>query len=99
MVQNLQHPLVHQLPYKFGILSNWTIGLCRWASTIQHFPTNIYFIRKESLKHSQFTIKAGVYAKLPPIAVKLNGETAAIKPSMPRYLIEFLVTFGFSEIG
>jgi hypothetical protein len=29
------------------------------------------------------TIKAGVYAKLPPIAVKLKGDTAATKPSRP----------------
>lgn len=40
-----------------------------------------------------------MYAKLPPIAVKLNGDTAAIKPSIPRYLIEFLVTLGFSDMG
>lgn len=40
-----------------------------------------------------------MYARFPPIAVKLKGDTAAMKPSMPLYLIEFLVTFGFSEIG
>lgn len=33
------------------------------------------------------------------MAVKLKGETAAIKPSMPRYLIEFFVSLGFSEMG
>lgn len=44
-------------------------------------------------------MRAGVYDKFPPIAVKLNGDIAAINPSNPRYLIEFNVTFGFSEIG
>jgi hypothetical protein len=36
---------------------------------------------------------------LPPIAVKLNGETAAMKPPIPRYLMEFNVTDGSSLIG
>lgn len=36
---------------------------------------------------------------MPPMAVKLNGDMEATKPSMPRYLMLFFVTFGFSEIG
>jgi hypothetical protein len=40
-----------------------------------------------------------VKAKFPPIAVKLKGETAAMKPSIPRYLIEFNVTEGSSLTG
>lgn len=40
-----------------------------------------------------------MYAKFPPIAVKLNGDTAAINPPIPRYLMEFNVTDGFSLIG
>lgn len=45
------------------------------------------------------TINAGVYARFPPIAVKLKGDTAAINPSIPRYLMVFFVTLGSSDIG
>jgi hypothetical protein len=33
------------------------------------------------------TINAGAPDRLPPIAVKLNGEMAAQNPSIPRYLM------------
>ena len=58
--------------------------LCQRVSTEQHFPNhktilNIHkFLNKESLKS---TIIAGAYARFPPMAVKLNGEIAAINPS------------------
>lgn len=44
-------------------------------------------------------MRAGVYARLPPMAVKLNGDTAATKPSMPLYRMEFLVTDASSLMG
>lgn len=48
---------------------------------------------------NKITIIAGVYAKLPPIAVKLKGDTAAIKPSIPRSLSLFTVTLGSGLLG
>lgn len=44
-------------------------------------------------------MRAGVKARFPPIAVKLNGEMAAINPSKPLYLMELRVLQGFSLIG
>lgn len=53
----------------------------------------------DGFHNTALPINAGVYARLPPMAVKLNGLTAATKPSIPRYRKEFFVTFGSSLIG
>lgn len=47
----------------------------------------------------ELTIRAGVYAKFPPIAVKLKGETAAMNPSIPRYRKEFFTSLGLGLMG
>jgi hypothetical protein len=46
-----------------------------------------------------FTMMAGVNPRLPPIAVKLKGETEATKPSSERYRIRLSTSDGFVLMG
>ena len=44
-------------------------------------------------------MRAGAEGRFPPIAVKLKGAMAAMKPSIPRYLIVFRVSAGLGLRG
>jgi len=47
-------------------------------------------------QRTTFPITAGAAARLPPMAVKLNGATAKTKPSSGRYSMRFQVAWKFS---
>lgn len=81
------------------------------ASKSLHSPTqkcvkngnnSLRYLKATSVKKKKkemHTMRAGVYAKFPPIAVKLKGETAATKPSRPLYLMELRVVQGSGLMG
>lgn len=84
---------------------DWICGKSTWV-----FPTGLILgnILIHALKgvwtaiyrrQKEMTIIAGVYAKFPPMAVKLKGDTAAINPSIPRSLSLFTVTSGSGLLG